>query len=129
VGPVFEGGSSLAPGEGQPGPQVPAAEDSGVRAVTVRRRRVEGGRQPSSGGVDFRWRAHNSQAGQVTFVRKEEVERGQAGLHSEDVNRGAGKAVGGPPLDLVPKCCELSCHMDGGFERVRTVAEDWEKKG
>jgi len=44
VGPILEGGSSLAPGERQPGPWVPATEDSGVRAVTVRRRRVKGGR-------------------------------------------------------------------------------------
>jgi len=44
VGPILEGGSNLAPWERQPGPCIPAAEGSGVRAVTVRRRRGEGGR-------------------------------------------------------------------------------------
>ena len=119
----------MAPGKRQPGPWVPAAEDSCVRAVTVRRRRVKGGRTPSGGGVDFWWRAHNPQAGQAAFVPEEEVDRAQAGLHSEEVNRGASKAVGGPPLDLVPKGCKLSCHMNSGFERVRAVAEYWEEKG
>jgi len=30
VGPILEGGSSLAPGERQPGPRVPAVENKGL---------------------------------------------------------------------------------------------------
>jgi len=44
VGPILEGWSNLASWERKPGPCVPAAEGSGVRAVSVSRRRGEGGR-------------------------------------------------------------------------------------
>jgi len=128
VGPIRSSGSWPVPAEGQPGSRVTAVEDSVVGSVPVLRRRVLGGRKPSSGRVNLRWRTHYPQAGQAVFVCEKEVDWRQAGLHGKDVDRGAGKAVGGPPLDLVPEGCELPCHVNSGLKCVRAIAEDREKE-
>jgi len=128
VSSILGGGSWLVPGEGQPGARVTAAEDSVVGSVPVQGRRVQGGRKPSGSGVNLRWRTHYPQTGLAVFVCEAEVDRRQAGLHGKDVDRGAAKAVSGTPLDLVPKGCELSCHMNSGLKCVRAVAEDREKE-
>jgi len=62
------------------------------------------------------------------FVFEEEVQWGEAGLHSQDVDRSERKAARGPPLDLVLEGRELSCHVNSQLESVRVVAEHWEKK-
>jgi len=99
-----------------------------IRSVTVPRRRAQGGGEPSGRRVDLRWRTDYHQAGQAAFVCEEEVDWRQAGLHGKDVDRGAGEAVRGPPLDLVPEGREFSCHVNSRFESVRAVAEDREKQ-
>ena len=124
VGPVFRKGPRLEPREGQAGTGVPAAEGSVVGGVPVQRRGLQGGREPSGGWVDLGGGAHYPQAGQVALVCEEEVKWGEAGLHSEDVNGSARKAVGGPPLDLMPEGHQLPCHMGSGLENVSTVAQD-----
>jgi len=50
----------------------------------------------------------------VALIRKEKLERRQAGLDGQDVGGGTHEAVGHPSLDLVPECGELPSHVDGG---------------
>jgi len=128
VGPVLGGGPHLSPGEGQAGTRVPSAETSVIGDVTVNRRSLKRGREPGSGRVDLRGGAHHPQAGQAAFVGEEEFKWGEAGFHSQDVGRGARKAVSGPSLDLVPEGREFSCHVDSGHEGVRAIAENREQK-
>ena len=52
----------------------------------------------------------------------------EAGLDSQDVRGGAGQAVRGPPLNLVPEDRKFSCHVSGGLECVRAVAKDREEE-
>jgi len=60
----------------------------------------------------------------VFLVREEPVKRWEAGLNSQNVGRGAGKAVRAPPLGLVPKGGEFSHHMDSRGEHVPTVPKN-----
>ena len=66
---------------------------------------------------------------QAAFVFEEEPEGREAGLDGQDVDGGTHEAVGGPPLNLVPKGGELPSHMDGGREGVRAIAQDGEEEG
>jgi len=125
VGPVpSRGPSRCAPREGQSSPWIPAGEGSMIGGVAVQRRHLKRCWKPGGGCVDLRWGAHHPKAGQAVLVRKEEVMWGEAGFNGQDVGRGAGEAIRGPSLDLVPEGRELSRHVNGGFESIRAVAED-----
>jgi len=90
----------------------------------VSRRCLNGGRKSGSAQVDFRGGAHDPKGGQAVLVFKEEFEGREAGLDGQDVRGGAGEAVRGPPLDLVPEGRELPCYVNRGSEGIRPVAED-----
>jgi len=62
------------------------------------------------------------------FVREEEVQRWEAGFNGQDVGRSAREAIGCPPLGLVPEGGQFPRHVDGRFEGVGAVAEDWKKE-
>ena len=64
-------------------------------------------RETGHGRFDLRGGAEYSKGGEAAFVRKEEVKRGETGLDGQNIEGGAGEAVGGPPLDLVPEDGEL----------------------
>jgi len=128
VGPVLGGGPRPAPREGQFCPWSPAEEGSIIGGVAVQRRPREGGWKPGGGRVDLGRGAYYPKAGQAVLLCKEEIERGEAGLNGQDVGRGAGEAVRGPPLDLVPEGRELSRHVNSGLESIRAVAKDGEEE-
>jgi len=114
----------LTAGEGQPGTGVTAVEDSIVGGEAIQRRYLQRGREPSGGRAHLSGGAHQSQAGQAAFVREEEVEWGEAGLHSQDVDGSARKAVGGLSLDIVPEHRQLPRHVSRRLAGVSAVAED-----
>ena len=80
MSPVLGRGPQLAPGEGQAGTRVATAEGPVVGGVSMQRRSLKGGREPSGGRVDLRRGAHHPQTGQAKFVREKEVEWGKAGF-------------------------------------------------
>jgi len=82
------------------------------------------GGKPCGCRVDLWGGTKNPKVSQSAFIRKEKFKWREAGLNGQDVGRGAHEAVGHPSLDLVPKCGELSGHVDCGREGVRTIAED-----
>jgi len=99
-----------------------------IGRVVVQRRRLKRCWKPGGGWVDLHWGAHHPRAGQAVLVHKEEVKWGEAGCNGQDVSRGAGEAIRGSHLDLVPEGRELSRHVNGGFESIRAVAEDGEEE-
>jgi len=73
---------------------------------------LHGGRGPCSCRVDFGGGAHNSKVCQASLVRKEELERWEAGLDGQDIRGGRHKAISRPSLGLVPENGELPNHVD-----------------
>ena len=65
--------------------------------------RLKGGWESGCSWADLQGGTYHPQAGQAVFVRKEELEWGEAGFNTQDVSRGARKAVCVPSLDLVPE--------------------------
>jgi len=128
VGPVLGGGPRPALREGQSTGWIPAGEDPMIGGLAVQRRRLKGGWKSGGGRVDLRRGVHHAKAGQAVLVRKEEIERGEAGLNGQDIGRGAREAIRGPPLDLVSEGREPSRHVNSGLERIRPVAEDGEEE-
>jgi len=128
VGPVFQGGSWLEPGQRQSATGMSAGEGPVVGGVAVQRRCLEGGWKSGCRRVNLQRGAHYPKVGQTAFVREEEVQWGEAGLDGQDVDGGACEAVRRPHLDLVPEDREFPRHVGCGCEHFCAIAKDREKE-
>jgi hypothetical protein len=86
------------------------------------------GGEACSGGVNPRRRADHPEGSHSSFLSKQSGEWWESRLAVEGPKGCGPKAVGGPPLHLVPEGVHSSGEGGVGYEPVCAVGEDWENK-